>query len=177
MGKKRNTTIEGVFRQLIYGPKGSIEGVMILVDGEPAQLVFDRERAMQGLQFLALEPGQAVTVSAVAREERDRNVAHDVYELLDLLKVDGRKARKLKPAGAAIYSGVVVRLNYARHGEVNGVVLDTGDFVHTTPHGFIGLRLKSGSTVKASGMVRALQHGGGNVIDATRVNGKVIKRH
>ena len=32
-----------------------------------------------------------------------------------------------------------MRLNYAKHGAANGVVLDNGDFVHTRPDGFAAL--------------------------------------
>ena len=47
--------------------------------------------------------------------------------------------------------GVVTRLNYARHGEANGVVLDGGDFLHLKPDGMKRVELKVGQPIKAHG--------------------------
>ena len=68
-------------------------------------------------------------------------------------------------------SGTVVRFNYARHGEANGVVLDSGDFVHTRPDGFALLGFEIGMHVEADGESRALVGGAGRVIEARVVNG------
>ncbi|WP_256220106.1 MULTISPECIES: hypothetical protein [unclassified Variovorax] len=67
-----------------------------------------------------------------------------------------------------------MRLNYARHGEANGVVLDTGDFVHTRPDGFERLGLKIGDEVRAEGRAQPLATGEGRVIEAVRVNGRPV---
>ena len=85
--------------------------------------------------------------------------AHPVYHLL------------AAPAGVR---GTVTRLNYAKHGEANGVVLDTGDFVHLKPGGVRQVGLKVGDKVVAEGDSRPMEFGG-RVVEATVVNGHAIK--
>src|SRR5882672_6256109 len=51
-------------------------------------------------------------------------------------------------------SGVVAAIHYAKHGEPNGVVLESGEFIHTRPHGMKKLKLDVGSKVVAHGEVR-----------------------
>jgi hypothetical protein len=50
--------------------------------------------------------------------------AHAVYDFGSLVAVDGKKLVKSKPASGAAYQGRGVRIDFARHGEPNGVVLD-----------------------------------------------------
>jgi hypothetical protein len=71
--------------------------------------------------------------------------------------------------------GTVVRFNYARHGQANGVVLDTGDFVHTKPDGLARLALKVGDKVRAEGRSQPLATGQGRVVEAVRVNGQALQ--
>ncbi len=97
---------------------------------------------------------------------------HEVYQLERLVSVDGKPAAPAhEPAEV---SGTVVRFNYARHGAPNGVVLDTGDFVHTKPDGLERLGLKVGDAVKAEGDVRTLAAGSGRVVEARTVNGQPV---
>jgi hypothetical protein len=49
---------------------------------------------------------------------------------------------------------VVSAIHFAKHGEPNGVMLESGEFVHTRPHGMKKLKLKIGSKVVALGQVR-----------------------
>ena len=76
--------------------------------------------------------------------------------------------------GHASYSGTVVRLNFARHGEVNGVVLDSGHFIHTRPDGMAKLQLAVGDRVEAQGDALPLVNGTGMVVEAITVNGQAI---
>jgi len=66
-------------------------------------------------------------------------------------------------------------VNFARHGEANGVVLDSGDFIHTKPEGMKRLRLKIGDAVEADGDAQRLADDTGWAVDATSVNGRVVK--
>ena len=93
-----------------------------------------------------------------------------------LRSVDGKKPAKSRATDDGSCVGRVVRFNYARHGAANGVVLDSGDFVHTKPAGLVALKLKVGSRVRASGDSHPLAHGRGRVVDAMAVNGKRVKR-
>ena len=43
------------------------------------------------------------------------------------------------------------RRNFVRHGEANGVVLDTSDFIHTKPEGMAKPKLRIGDSMQADG--------------------------
>jgi len=45
-------------------------------------------------------------------------------------------------------------MHYALHGEANGVVLETGEFIHTRPDGMALLGLEVGAKVQATGELR-----------------------
>ena len=84
-----------------------------------------------------------------------------------------------KPGKAAVphkgeITGIVERLNYVRHGEANGVVLDTGDFIHLKPDGMRQVDLKVGDSVDVDGKVHPMELGG-RMVEATVVNGVHLK--
>lgn len=170
--------LDGQFVHLIYSPKGGIEGALLQVDGEPLQLVFEGHDDPAGALFAALNPGQAVSAEAWPEPPSPKGKAqHAVCRFERLLAVDGRKPAKPQAGPlAGGFSGVVVRLNFARHGEANGVVLDSGHFIHTKPDGMARLKLKVGDTVRADGEARPLAVGGGWVVEATEVNGKGVRK-
>ncbi|MDB5846714.1 MAG: hypothetical protein JWP29_466 [Rhodoferax sp.] len=165
--------IEGRFVQLIYSPKGAIEGLLIDTDGTPTQFATDPHDPVTAQLFADLRPGQALVVEGTEAGPSPKGEgAHFVYRFERLASVDGREPDVAHGPGEA--SGRVVRFNYARHGEANGVVLDSGDFVHTRPDGMARLGLKIGDTVHAEGPARPLVTGAGRVIEAHSVNGKPV---
>ncbi|MCZ2498775.1 hypothetical protein GN316_18585 [Xylophilus sp. Kf1] len=189
--------IEGTFQHLIYSPKGAIEGLLIDSEGAPTQFVTDPQDGSSLERLGALRAGQAVVVegtedkpspkspkspkpskapkapeSPEASESTDGGTAHAVYRFQRLASVDGEDAGP--PQRPAEVSGKVARFNYARHGEPNGFVLDSGDFVHTRPDGFAALGLAVGDDVHAEGPSRPLVDGSGRVVEAHRVNGTAV---
>lgn len=176
MRSKSPAAVTGTFRHMIYSPRGDHEGVLLDSDGEPLQLVFDRHDALGGAVFEQVAPGQLVSVDAVPQGPSPKGEGeHPVYAFGRLLSIDGQKPAKPKaaPRGAA-YQGRVVRLNHARHGAANGVVLDTGDFIHTKPDGMLRLKLKVGDVVRADGDAQRLADDSGWAVEATQVNGKTL---
>ena len=166
-------SIEGRFQQLIFSPKGAIEGVLIETDGLPTQFVVDPQDGAIADQLARLNVGQSVVLEGPEEPPSPKGeAAHFVYRLTRLASVDGRE--KSPPDQPGDVSGKVVRLNYARHGVPNGVMLDTGDFVHTKPDGFERLGLKVGDKVHAEGPSRPLFTGHGRVVEAHTVNGKPV---
>ncbi|MDP9901336.1 hypothetical protein [Variovorax ginsengisoli] len=166
--------VEGQFEHLIYSPKGSVEGVLIDTDGVPTQFVFAPHDDAAVAAFSGLRAGQALVIEGSEQGPSPKGEpAHTVYDLQRLVSVDGHPPWPAQVSGAI--EGTVARLNYARHGEPNGVVLDTGDFVHTKPDGLARLGLKVGDKVKAEGRTQPLSTGGGRVVEATQVNGKPVK--
>ena len=132
-------SVEGQFQHLIFSPKGAIEGVLIDTEGVPTQFVTDpRDPAMLDL-LGKLRTGQTLVIEGTDPGASHKGQpAHFVYAFERLVSVDGQAPET--PQSRREVTGTVVRFNYARHGEVNGVVLDSGDFVHTRPDGFVIVR-------------------------------------
>ncbi len=169
-------SVEGRFKHLVYSPGGGIEGVLIDTDGVSTQFVFDRHDDAAPGAFTGLHAGQALVIEGTedAPSPKDKGEAeHTVYRFERLVSVDGRAPPHA--AAEARIGGTVVRFNYARHGEANGVVLDTGDFVHTRPDGLARLGLKIGDKVSAEGRVQPLTTGEGRVVEAVQVNGTPVR--
>lgn len=167
-------SVEGRFQHLIYSPKGRIEGVLIDTDGVPTQFVFERHDEDAAAAFAGLKSGQALVLEGIEEGSSPKGDAeHTVYRFERLASVDGKAPRQVDTAGSI--DGKVVRFNYARHGEANGVVLDTGDFVHTKPDGLARLALKVGDKVRAEGRTQPLATGNGRVVEAVRVNGQAVR--
>ena len=167
-------TLEGPFQHALYSPRGDIEGVMIDVDGVPAQFVFGKhdDRAVRAVE--ALRAGQRLIVDGtVAAPPPHGEAAHEVYAFERLASIDGKP---FSPDDAPReVKGRVARIHHARHGEPNGVVLDTGDFIHTRPDGYVHLALKPGDAVTASGPARPLRgNAEAHVIEAHTVNGQAV---
>lgn len=167
-------SVEGRFQHLVYSPRGRIEGVLIDTDGVPTQFVFERHDEDAAAAFAGLRAGQALVIEGTEEGPSPKGeAAHTVYRFERLASVDGKAPRRSDTVGSV--EGKVVRFNYARHGEANGVVLDTGDFVHTKPRGFARLALKPGDKVRAEGRTQPLATGEGRVVEAVRVNGQALR--
>ena len=78
--------------------------------------------------------------------------------------------------GHGRFAGRIERLNYALHGEVNGGILDSGDFLHLKPEGARAVKLKAGMKVEGRGGIKPMV-GGHSVIEADDVNGIAIPHH
>lgn len=167
--------VEGQFQHLVFSPEGGIEGVLIDTDGVPTQFVTDPHDLAVVELFRKLRAGQTLVIEgSEAGPSPKGEAAHSVYDFDRLVSVDGKTPKSPRPHGEVV--GTVVRLNYAKHGAANGVVLDNGDFVHTKPDGFERLGLKIGDKVKAEGEACPLVTGTGRVIEAHTVNGKPVER-
>ncbi|KQP15078.1 hypothetical protein [Pseudorhodoferax sp. Leaf267] len=166
-------SVEGRFQHLVYSPKGGIEGLLIDTDGIATQFVVDPHEAPVVDQLLALQAGQALVVEGRKTGPSPKGEGdHVVYRFERLAAIDGKEPTA--PRRDAKVHGTVARFNFAKHGVPNGVVLDTGDFVHTRPDGLERLQLKIGDTVKAEGAAHSLATGSGRVIEARTVNGQHV---
>ncbi|RYZ13406.1 MAG: hypothetical protein EOO24_00025 [Comamonadaceae bacterium] len=164
-------SVAGRFQQLVYSPTGQIEGLLIDTDGVPTQFVTDPHDAAFRDTLLRLRPGQALVLEGAEQDGPGHEpAAHVVYRLDRIARIDGKDPQPAASSGETVVEGTVLRLNYARHGAPNGVVLDTGDFVHTRPDGFAVLAPAVGDRIRAAGEPRhELVTGGGRVIEARQV--------
>ena len=64
----------------------------------------------------------------------------------------------------------MARINFAKHGEPNGAILETGEFVHMKPHGAKAAKLKLGLELKVVGDIR-VSPDGFTGIEAENING------
>ena len=156
--------IEGTLSQFNYSPKGSYEALIVTTKKGPVQVNFEPDQA--DVLAATLKTGGKVSFKTGPAHEKS-DAVHPVCQLIGL-KVHG-KAVKLAPEIQV--TGTVERLNYALHGEVNGVVLDTGDFVHLKPHGARALRLEVGQTLQAGGRTQPMLFGEHRVMEAETANG------
>lgn len=170
----RTWSIEGRYMHPIYSPKGGIEGIMLDADGVATQFVFGHG-ADGAAPFGKVKPDQRITVEGIeAQPWPEGENAHAIYQFTRLAGVDGQGAHDgAEPAHA---DGKVIRMNYARHGEANGVLLDSGDFVHIRPDRFAALGIAIGDQLEATGPGRPLGDGSGRVIDAVELNGKLLDK-
>ncbi len=162
--------LAGRLRHPIYSPRGDLEGLLVDVEDVAVQFVV---APGSGEALADCRPGQAIVLEGqVAPPSPKGGAAHEVYLLHRVVSVDGQEPASREDDAAA--RGTVVRFNYARHGAPNGVVLDTGDFIHTRPEGFESLGFEIGMRVEARGESRPLRDGLGRVVEASMVNGMPV---
>ena len=147
--------LEGTLAQLIYSPRGAIEGLLLDVDGAVAQFVVDKHEPQLPPN---LKTGQKLNLIGALRKPSPKGEAeHEVYDLVEIVGNSHNAEKEL--------SGKIVRLNFAKHGEANGVILESGDFIHTKPDGLRELGWKVGDKVKAKGRTHPLATGSGVVLE------------
>lgn len=163
--------ISGEFRHLIFSPKGGIEGLMMKIAGAPAQFVVEPG---QGDSFAGLKAGQTLEIEVAPQKPSPKGAPqHALHRLHRLLSIDGRKL--VEDKAPAEFSGVVERFNFARHGEPNGVVLESGDFIHLRPEGMAACCVSLGDRITAKGDARPLCIGAAHVVEAREVNGRKLE--
>lgn len=109
----------GIVQTFNVSPKGTLEGLLMKMDGEVIQINFRQEFAAE---IAAVTTEGKELKADVEPEEAHGHPNHPVFRLLSLGSQHGHFAGKVK------------HLNYALHGEVNGAILDNGDFLHVKPH-------------------------------------------
>jgi len=166
-------SVAGVFQSFNLSPKGIPEG-FVCRDGQTTfQVNFPPELANEVAKRVS--EGKPVQAEVVPFDDAESD-AHPVYELGRLaggdrpLVIDGAGEEDVR------VSGTVVRLNYAKRGEINGAILDEGDFVHLRPHGVKAVGgLQLGQRLEVQGDVRP-GWAGCRVIEARICNGLPLNK-
>lgn len=167
--KKNRQFISGLCQQLLFSPKGGVEGVLV---NEQERMVQVAVSADIGAVFASSTgPGARVCVLAVPdRRAKAKHVSHPVYLFESFADETGQA---IEPSShhrrKTTIKGVVAALHFARHGQANGVMLETGEFIHLRPGGMSDSRLEVGSKVNAVGHVRVTQLGN-RLLEAHKVN-------
>lgn len=164
----RSLTKDGIVQSFNVSPKGNYEGFLLDTNGERIQINFPQQWAASIAGVAA--PGTPIHVEIEPREVHGHS-SHPVFQLLTLSneKKERFSLQDSIASGNAHFSGKVERLNFALHGEVNGAILDSGDFLHLKPHGAAAIDLTVGMNVKGRGLTKPMV-GGHRVIEAEEVN-------
>jgi hypothetical protein len=165
-------TLSGQLRQILFSPKGSLEGLLIEVDESPIQILI----TPASLGALALGKSVGKTIEVKARRDhspKTKHGVHPVYQLQSITKIGGRACTPKDGEDISI-RGVVTAIHYAKHGEPNGVILEAGEFVHTRPDGMKRLKLKIGSKLTVHGETRMTVLGT-PLIEAREVNSVTLE--
>jgi hypothetical protein len=150
-----------------FSPEGRVDGLLVEIDGLPAQVVFPSDPGDELTR--SLTPGQTADLIVETQPTPETvATAHPVYRYLSLATTESTNGRSAQPPDTLL--GSVARMNYSRHGEANGVVLEQGDFIHLKPRGMRQIVLKVGDAVNAKGKARPMD-AGGQVLEAACVNG------
>jgi hypothetical protein len=161
-------TLKGVVERFNYRPKGGYESVLIESADKLAQVNFPPHMAAEVAKAVAT--GDQISVVAVAGKSKGD---HSVYRLQKFTTAKGEEIVMLKPkpgeqpppgeqpkpGNVGKIEGVVKYLNYARHGEVNGAVLESGDFVHLGPHGAELVKPAIGQKLSVEGAAATMADG------------------
>jgi len=168
--KVKSESLSGTLQQLLFSPKGGIEGLLLTMDSRSIQVSIEPRDADANALNDAV--GKQVEVKASAdHSPKTKHGAHPVYKLDSITKLAGRA---YKSNGTQPIKGVVASIHYAKHGEPNGVILESGEFIHTRPHGMRKLKLDVGSKVVAHGEARTTVLGTA-LIEAHEVNRVTIE--
>jgi hypothetical protein len=161
--------LTGVCQQLLFSPKGDVAGALVTRKGKVVQLTFEPET---GAVFTRrCSPGQRVRVLAVVDHSRKATGgAHPVYAFRSFADASGHARKHADVDGReTTITGTVAALHFARHGQPNGVVLRTGEYLHLRPAGMKECGLAVGARVTAVGEVHMTVLGT-RMLEASRVN-------
>ena len=166
---KHSEFIHGTCQQLLFSPKGGVEGALVNVKGSVVQVSVPPDKGAALTQVTG--PGRQLRVLARPdHSPKTADAAHPVFRLESFADVAGH-AIELPDAepGQTTIKGVVGSWHFARHGEPNGVILETGEFIHLRPSGMTLAGLDIGSKVNAVGELRMTVLGT-RMLEAHRVN-------
>jgi hypothetical protein len=161
--------IHGKCLQLLFSPKGSVEGVLLKMRGAVVQVSVPGDQSVALAQ--AAIPGRQLRLLALPDQpSKTDHSTHKVFKFQSFADATGAAISPSEGEPDRIsMKGVVTALHYARHGEANGVILDTGAFIHLRPHGMVSTDLDIGSKVNATGTLRMTMLGT-RMLEAHRVN-------
>jgi hypothetical protein len=166
---KTADTLSGTLTQVLFSPKGVIEGLLLSIRGKPVQ-ISTPPGALDEYARVLVAGVRVVGKATADHSPKTKGSSHPVFKVDQITKIGGKVLRaSANDAGPVVLKGVVAALHYARHGEPNGVVLESGDFVHLRPHGMEKSGLKIGAKVVATGE-RRMTVLGTTLLEAREIN-------
>lgn len=129
--ERKPEILSGRLRQLLFSPKGGIEGLLLSVKSKTVQVSIKKKEA----EATSLQQAIGKPIELKASPDHSPKTRH----------------------------------GDSRHGHPNGVILQSGEFIHTRPTGMQKLKLKVGSKVTAHGELRMTMLGT-SLLEASEVN-------
>ena len=165
------TQISGTVQSYNLGPRGNVEGLMIKAGDRTAQINLPPEVGPLVTGSAAI--GAQVQINAIPQPGMSD---HPVYDFHSMALEGGRQLELPSPKDRKLVhiDSTVKSLNYGRRGEVNGIVLDNGDFVQLGPEAR-QLNLQVGTKLVVDGIATPMLASEHRVIQAIAVNGTVIQ--
>ena len=142
-----HSKLTGELVALNISPKGMYESMLVKDGSKVVQINFGPKEGKDISH--RVRKGEKATFE-VEPEEFDKPSDHPVYKLIAL---DAGKPDAKADHGEVTVEGKIVQLNYALHGEINGAILDNGDFVHLKPEGAKSAKLSLGQKLTVCGKV------------------------
>ena len=121
-------------------------------------------------------PGKRLRVLATAdHSPKTAEGAHPVYQFESLADAAGHAIEwPGEQDGMTSMKGTVARIHYAKRGQPNGVVLESGEFIHLRPHGMATIGVGVGAKMSAKGQLRMTVLGT-RMLEAHHANGYDIE--
>jgi len=160
-------TIEG----FNYSPRGDIDGVMLKTSDKSIQINLPPGL---GIALSQVSPGGTLKVTA---SPEPSETDHPIYEMQSLTTEQGKKisAPGMGDDKFVHEEATIKQLNYARRGEVDGALLDSGDFVHVGPAAR-DLKLSVGQKITVDGFAHAMLTSDHQAIHAVAIDGKRVEQ-
>jgi translation initiation factor IF-1 len=166
-------SFQGILEEFNFGAKGGIEGFLLHSDGQTVQVNVTPDVGFAVVRGIGQQVEAKVEPEpAFARRAKGD---HPVYRLVTLIGPDG-KTLIHSSAGTldmVTVQGTVKRINFARDGAPNGVILESGEFIYLKPEGMKRMELKQGDQVTVEGTAATMPLGQ-QVIEAKTVNGNAV---
>jgi hypothetical protein len=169
---RTKTQVSGIVDGYNLDPRGSVNGIMLKDGDHLSQLNLPPD---QGAAIAAAAPvGQKIDATGLTERA---NGDHAIYRLVSLTGADGKEITIMGPEDGTVahVEATVKSLNYTPRGDVDGAILDSGDFLQLGPGAAKDVGLAIGQKIVADGKERPMV-AGHNIIAATTVNGTSIHR-
>jgi hypothetical protein len=171
MPRREAVQLSGTVANYNFGPRGTVEALMIKTGDKTVQVNLPPPLAPFAAQVAAV--GGSVNLSAYPEMGLPD---HPVYELASIKNEQGREVKEPSPADRKFVheESTVKTLNYARHGEVNGAVLENGDFVHLGPAA-AEIKLAVGQKITVDGVGHPMLMSEHRAVEAMAIDGKLLE--